>query len=311
MMVFLRRIKNGITRRANMLLWKFKRTYRLLLLRTVYRLSIMNSEKTISYIKTKKCSIARYGDGEFNIMLRDGCAGFQDYSEEMSRKLAEVIKNADANLLVCIPWSFYHLRYRNQKSKQFWKDWTTIQNKQKRIVEFIREQCGQKHVFGDSQITRPYIAMKSYKRAETIFPKLKSLWEDRDLLFVEGEQTRMGVGNDLFDNAKSISRILAPAKNCFEYYDEIVQSVVKNYNGQMILLALGPTATILAADLSKYGMQALDIGHIDVEYEWYTKRVSERVELEGKYVNEVVSGHQVSPCLNADYLEQIVDKVGC
>ena len=39
--------------------------------------------------------------------------------------------------------------------------------------------------------------------------------------------------------------------------------------GGLVLLALGPTATVLAARLVKVGVQALDVGHIDVEDMWY------------------------------------------
>ena len=35
----------------------------------------------------------------------------------------------------------------------------------------------------------------------------------------------------------------------------------------LILISLGPTATVLAYDLSKLGYQAIDIGHTDLEYE--------------------------------------------
>ena len=36
-----------------------------------------------------------------------------------------------------------------------------------------------------------------------------------------------------------------------------------------VLIALGQTATVLAYDLSEAGLQAIDPGHVDVEYEWY------------------------------------------
>ena len=39
-----------------------------------------------------------------------------------------------------------------------------------------------------------------------------------------------------------------------------------------MLIALGPTATILAYDLAEKGVQALDVGHIDIEYEWFLRK---------------------------------------
>ena len=48
-----------------------------------------------------------------------------------------------------------------------------------------------------------------------------------DCVFVEGDKTRMGVGNDLFDNAKSIQRILCPSESAFDNYDAILEACKK------------------------------------------------------------------------------------
>lgn len=45
-------------------------------------------------------------------------------------------------------------------------------------------------------------------------------------------------------------------------------------------------ATVLAYDLSLRGYQALDLRHIDVEYEWYLRRCTSKIPIDGKYVNE-------------------------
>ena len=73
----------------------------------------------------------------------------------------------------------------------------------------------------------------------------------------------MGLGNDLFDNANSISRIICPAINAYEKLTEI-QSAIENHvsKEQIILAALGPTASILASNMCDKGYQVIDIGHI-------------------------------------------------
>lgn len=38
---------------------------------------------------------------------------------------------------------------------------------------------------------------------------------------------------------------------------------------RLILLSYGMTATVLAYDLAKLGYWAVDLGHLDLEYEWY------------------------------------------
>ncbi len=44
----------------------------------------------------------------------------------------------------------------------------------------------------------------------------------------------------------------------------------------MILLALGPTATVLTHDLSLERFLALDIGHLYVEYIWILNKVKSK-----------------------------------
>lgn len=278
----------------------------MLQIRFLYRLSIMSSEDTINYILKNRCSIARYGDGEFSQILFNYNIGFQQHNASLSQKLLDALKNPQHNLLICVPKYFVSLRKCNQNAKDFWIGWGKKENQQVRITTLLRHHCGRRYRFGDALITRPYIDLKSKKHAAKIFPLLKQLWDGRDLLIVEGSQSRLGVGNDLFANATSIHRILGPAKNAFDAYDELKQAVLQNYTGQLVLLALGPAATAMAAELSKEGIQALDIGHIDIEYEWYLQGATEKVQISGKFTNEVSRSLVETPRTDSAYLDQIV-----
>lgn len=284
---------------------------RMAVLRTKYRLRIMSPERTLRYIAKHKCSIARYGDGEFDHILDLKDEGFQVRSKELTEKLEQVLDNKDKRLLLCIPRCFNSIKGCNDHSGTFWIEWGRKDNHHQRIVALIRSHTGVFYRFGDSQITRPYIDWVDSKRAERTFPMLKALWADRDILIVEGEQTRLGVGNDLYDDAASIKRILAPAVGAFEHYDAIKQAILDNYHGELIIMALGPTATVLAADFAAMDMQALDIGNIDIEYEWFLSGVKERVAIPGKFTNEAAGGREVSDCQDEKYLSQIVAKIGC
>ena len=100
------------------------------------------------------------------------------------------------------------------------------------------------------------------------------------------EETLNKVINDLLNNANSIKRILVPAEEAYNKYDKIYKEAIKMDKKNLILIAAGPTATVLAYDLSKLGYQAVDIGHIDIEYEWFKLGTDDRVPIKGKYVNE-------------------------
>ena len=287
--------------------------HRMLLLRTRFRLHVMTPDATIEYIEKHHCSIARYGDGEFDHILDLKDQGFQVRSAGLTRQLADVLSKKDEKLLICVPRCMNTVEGCNAHAASFWIDWGRRDNHHQKIVSMIRSYAGRHYCFGDSQITRPYIDWVTSERAERIFPKLRHLWEEREVIIVEGDQTRMGVGNDLFDNAKSVKRILAPAEGAFEFKDLIKQAILTYFHGELILMALGPTATVLAAEFAEMGIQALDIGNIDIEYEWFLRGAKERIAIPGKYTNEARDGvgRVRSECKDERYLSQIVAKVGC
>lgn len=274
--------------------------------RFLYRLCIMSSEETIRHILKYKCSIARYGDGEFSQMIYNYNIGFQNHSDALAQKLQENLCARNNNLLICIPKYLVSLRKCNKNAREFWLKWGKKNNQQVRVTKLLQQCRGKRYIYGDALITRPYIDLKSKKHADRIFPLLKQLWENKALLIIEGEQTRLGVGNDLFSNAKSIRRILAPAKNAFDSYDEIKTAVLNNWSGELVLLALGPTATVLAADLSKEGIQALDVGHMDIEYEWFLRNATEKIVIHGKFSNELQKQVATAECTDSTYLSQIL-----
>lgn len=284
---------------------------RMLVLRTKYRLRIMSPDRTLAYIKKHNCSIARYGDGEFDHILDLKDEGFQVRSPELAKGLGDVLICKNKNLLICIPRCYNTTTGCNDHSKSFWIEWGKKDNHHKKIVNLIKSYTGKNYLFGDSQITRPYIDWKTDKRAKRTFPKLMDLWKDKDIIIVEGDQTRLGIGNDLFSGAKSIKRVLAPAVNAFDYREDISSEIEKMYNGELIIMALGPTATILAYDFAQKGMQALDIGNIDIEYEWFLRGAKDRVAIPGKFTNEAKGGRVYSDCKDEIYLSQIVARIGC
>ena len=81
----------------------------------------------------------------------------------------------------------------------------------------------------------------------------------------------------------------------------------------MYLLALGPTATALAYDLYKSGYQAIDIGHVDIEYEWFLKKASKKMKIKGKYIGEGVSTKEerlnIGDIVDEKYESQIIAKI--
>ncbi len=275
-----------------------------------HKLNILNSEETIKYILKNECSVTRFGEGEFELILDpNNNLGFQKSNVNLSKRLEAVLGNSNSQLLICVPYALNDIGGRTEHSRRFWYNWGRTCNQHHRIVSLIHKLQPYDYQFGDTQISRPYIAYKTPNRGANTFKMLKKLWDKRDVLFVEGEKTRMGVGNDLFDNVKSIKRILCPAVNAFDCYEDIVTTVVNNWNGELILLAVGPTATVLAADFADRGMRSIDLGHIDIEYEWFLSGATDHQKIAGKFTNEALEGNDVSDCDDELYNSQIISHI--
>lgn len=278
------------------------------IIRRKNKLNILDSYQTLDLIADKKLSVARFGDGEFNIMFHAQGVNFQSGSAALSRRLREVYLSNRSDLLICIPHALNSLRGLNDHARTFYAQWTLTHYTQ--LAELLSRNDRQKHVLGDASISRPYKDWKLPDHANRVFPKIKQLWQKQDILIVEGEKTCLGVGNDLFDNVNSIKRILCPAVNAFDRYDEILQSVLDLHQNELVILALGPAATVLAYDLAVSGIRTLDLGHVDIEYEWYLRKTTSKVAIPGKYTNEAANGDQVSICENPTYLAQIIARIG-
>lgn len=298
------RIKNKIVRTAK----QWKRNAALAKIRSGKKLRIMDSDRTIAYIIKHRLSVTRFGDGEFNIIFNGEGVNFQSGSTQLSHRLKEVLLSDRPDVLVCLPHAIHSVRGLNDRARNFFQDWSMKNYSQ--LASLIVGEGKNSPLFGDASLTRPYKDWDDPVRAKRIFDAMKQLWQDQDILFVEGEQTRLGVGNDLFANARSIKRILAPAVNAFDRYEEILQTVQDLHRGELVILALGPTATVLAYDLAERGIRTLDMGHVDIEYEWYLRKATSKVAIPGKYTNEASDGSNVAACEDPVYVSQIIARVG-
>ena len=245
---------------------------------------VMTSEQTIEYVLKNKASIGRYGDGEIGLI--DGKSlRFQTCNAELSQRLS-AIRNTD-NFLVCIP-NIFDKKYFNktilkQQEYKFWK-------KHKLIYSYLWKGFFNKQINGDALLSRFYIRYNNPHHVAKYVKLFKQLWEGRNIIIIEGATSKIGCENDLLGKATSIRRIICPSSNAYDYYEQILKTVKSNYNdGDLVLIALGPTATVLAYDLSQFNIQALDLGHFDIEYEWFIANAKEKMPVKNKHVNECSS----------------------
>ena len=265
---------------------------------------VKSIDETIQKIVSERCSVCRYGDGEFNIMFGNSI-DFQHYDKRLADKMRNILRCEEEKCLVCLCDNFYDNRECTREVRIYWK----------RFMRLHRAKLGRLlkkgKIYYNTWISRFYLRYVDKSRTDIFIEKLRLIWEQKRIVFVEGEKSRLGVGNDLFNNALSIKRVLCPAENAFDYYDEIIDEIKKNVGmDELILIALGPTATAMAYDLHMEGYQAIDIGHIDIEYEWYRMGATTKVPVKNKYTNEAVEGKNVGEIFDAQYQSQIILRIG-
>lgn len=258
---------------------------------------VKSTKDTLMALKNSNCSICRYGDGEFNLIFGADIA-FQPYSIELADKLKTILLSKDDNILIAIPDRFGQYDKNIKKDAiKYWRKYM-INNRHK-----IYPLLDLHKTYYDSFISRPYIDMIT--DAKNIFNEIKELWENKDIIIVEGKFSRLGYKNDLFSNTNSIERIICPEKNAYGIYSQILSECKKFPKDKLFIIALGPTATILAYDLAKTGYRALDLGHIDIEYEWFLKKATKKIAVKNKYVNEAKNGKIKSDLSDITYKKQI------
>ncbi|MDE5412674.1 SP_1767 family glycosyltransferase [Alkalihalobacterium chitinilyticum] len=265
-------------------------------------LIIKNSDETLDKILESNCSVSRFGDGEFNVML-GGSINFQKHSVILKDRLFEIINSQHSNHIVCIPYVFKSLRGLTPKSKDYWRKYMNSKYNE------IKTLLNSNNEYYDSLVTRVYIDHLDKSKSLERFKKFKKIWDGKNIVIVEGSKTRFGRGNNLLENSRSIKRIICPAESAFSKYQDIVTEVKKQSREDLILISLGPTATVLAYDLAKSGFQAIDIGHIDIEYEWFLQGTNDKIPIKNKYVNEVKGGRRVDFKRDIEYEEQIVKRI--
>lgn len=289
-----------------MLIKKEKIKY--ILLKNKYGYPRITSRLEVSKLlsSNENLSICRFGDGELSMILEDYSIEFQKYDKSLSNKLKEIVSNPKLdNMLVCLPDVFSTTKKFTDNIAEYWINWVNLNRKS------AMQLFDKSYLYGDTNITRLFLPWKDKSREIEILNNIKSTWLNKHVIIVEGNKTRFGVGNDLFNEAKEISRILCPAKNAWCQYDNILSECLKiapDINN-VFVLALGPTASVLANDLCKRGYRALDLGHLDIQYEYLRSNASQKIIIPGKYNNEVIDGDIVEECRDTDYLKSIIAEI--
>ena len=267
---------------------------------------ICSAFDTLEELVSGEKSMCRFGDGEFACINGRLRANFTTkYYEQLSIRLKQILKSDNDTIMIAIADNYGNLAQYIPKARWEIRSYMTsgIRKEHERLLSAER-------VYYNAYVTRPHIMFgDNYADMMHYFEKFKNLWYGKSVVIIEGRNTGFGVGNDLLKGCSSIKRIIVPSIDAFECYDEIYGAALKQAEDSLYLAAVGPVATVLAYDLAMTGRRAVDIGHLDIEYEWLLRR-NYRCAIPGKYVNEIKGCTNPESIEDEEYKRQIVELVG-
>ncbi|MCC4372563.1 SP_1767 family glycosyltransferase [Limosilactobacillus reuteri] len=270
----------------------------------LFNIHVRSVDESLNRILRERKSIIRLGDGEFTL-INGQDIDYQPYNQKLAQQLKQILFNgSNKKYDVCLPDVFDGLQAYGQYAKDFYE--TNFFRHNQQILANVAKTA---NVYSNTFVSRPYIDYRDKSNSAGWFKRLKQIWQGRDLLIVEGALTRSGVGNDLFADAKSIKRILCPAKDSYQQIDKIEQAIRANAENRLILLMLGPTAKVIVDDLQDLSNQMIDIGHIDSEYEWFKMGATYKVKLDNKHTAEFNFDEDISAVHDQTYQDEIVARI--
>ncbi|MBR5116959.1 MAG: DUF1792 domain-containing protein [Lachnospiraceae bacterium] len=243
--------------------------YRTGILKMKHEIRVMTIDETIDELLDTKKSLVRFGDGEI-AMMRGVSLTLQKEVPELTGRLKEILTFPDDDLLVAVQEIFTDLNDFIPKSQRFWKDHLLVCRK------YYERYCNPDRIYRSARFSRCYATVADRSRCRERFDRIAQIWRDQDVVVVEGEESRTGEGNDLLDQARSVEKILGPARNAYDEYDRILADCRKKPKDRLFLLALGPCAKPLAEDLFRAGYRVIDIGNLNNEYNWFLAGVTDK-----------------------------------
>jgi hypothetical protein len=190
-------------------------------------------------------SIARYGDGELKMVANVVGIKSQAPDARLSERLGQILR-APGQCLVGIP-NIHGVINSDLSTDQKVEFWT----KHLRCAALLNPSVSYVSSFISRPDSAPWIDTVEY------WALLESLWVGQDVTVVRGSGKSLAP-EDLV-GAGDVTDVLCRKQHAYQDYDEILSRIG---TPKRALICLGPTATVLAYDLCRRGVHAIDLGHV-------------------------------------------------
>lgn len=184
-------------------------------------------------------SIARFGDGEFKLIVGEGYVR-EPANFRLAKELKRVVKNPHPSCIVGLP----RLDEKGPKND----NWTARIH---RYIPFLRESQTYYSAFISRPDSAPWINNVKFAKL------LQTLWLDRHVAVVCEPKSSMR--RMLEYGARKITHIECPSENAYSLIDLFEKAIVE-IKPQIAFLGCGVTATCLANRLARRGIQTIDFG---------------------------------------------------
>lgn len=232
-----------------------------------------NAEETVNKLINSNCSICRFGDGEINLIKGGIDIVFEKQNKKLAESLRKVISSNNPNILVAVPdlfHSFCNVDFHARKVTRIF-----YSRNHDFLLSLLKPNVG----YYCAGFTIPYInSGNSVFDFDTYYNNIKKIWDNKEIVIICGDRVFHNIEYNIYDNASSIEYILCPTTNAYQHYDEILYKAKKIDKNKIVIIMLGPTATVLAYDLANLGYRALDTGHLAKDYDAYCKNIPSNAE---------------------------------
>jgi Glycosyltransferase GT-D fold len=209
----------------------------------------LSFEQTMHRVIQDEMSFARFGDGEFRLMLRfEFNLRFQRWSPGLAADLRQVLTfdGFDPDrLLLSFPYP-----HRDMYWSTVWAD----------IWYDLKPLLGTTVMYGSTHVTRPIFFHHLGQRGIELW---RQVWEGRDVCVVTGQDSRFSLVPELFDNVAGSRFVHSTPTEAYADLPRLMKVLEDEDPDQLYLTALGPAGTLVAAWLSQMGRRAIDVGHIN------------------------------------------------
>ena len=181
---------------------------------------IKTVDETIDDIIKNKYSIARFGDGEFQLMNGKDIP-FQKADKKLQAKLLEVFKTNTKKCKIAIVRAMWFDKSNlTDINKNFWRKYGY------EFRKTIKPYLDCKKTYYAAEMTLAYTYFKNYD-IDNYFKKIRKIWDKKDIVIVCGKSVFDKIENNIFNNAKSVDYIYAKAIDAFDEYDNLLSKKTK------------------------------------------------------------------------------------